>query len=313
MEDDIMKKRMLSAILAMSMVMGMSSVTAFAADIDDVANAGQNTFSAENEGYVEPTINVTLPTSGAISLDPFNINQQGQIFSANYKIINNSNVPLAVTIKGAKAVGTEGFAMVDKALKDGSKWAMVSINVTDGLGKATTKLVGASTDGVDVAVATDMAPMGGIVKFSYTGQTADVLSSDLTWTTTDKVTVSNTYSFTIKPFVKYDIKKTMVSSVTAVNYDLYTDVNEDDESTIPADEAAIVATFPATVLGDGKEVPVTWEYVAAGEGDEYDGTAVGTYKFKAVVTDDSIYNVAENVTMPEITVTIADTTPAEGD
>lgn len=312
MEDDIMKKRMLSAILAMSMVMGMSSVTAFAEDagIDDVADAGANAFEAVNDGYVEPTINVTVPTSGTVVLDPFNINQKGQVSSPDFKIINNSNVPLTATIKGANAIGSENMNILQKAVNDGTKWAVVSINVTDGLGKTTSKVVPAGaldsdnkpdlTKGIDVTATATMAPMGGVVKFNYSGTSAAVLAEGTAWDGEETITVSNTYAFVVQPFVKYDIKKTMISSVT--------------ELTVENGTAATDIDFPATVLGDGKEVPVTW--VCEG----YNASTAGNYTFTAKldtttdldsstdgtqsVASSGIYTIAENVTMPTITVTV---------
>lgn len=305
-----MKKRMLSAILAMSMVMGMSSVTAFAADettvvtteVTNLAAAAAQNFSAENKEITIPDINVTVPTSGEIVLDPFNISQKGQITSADFKVINNSQVPLTVTIKNAKAVGTN-VDIVSKARKDGTKWAMVNMNIIDGLGKATTKVL--TTEVQDIAVATAMAPMGGVVKYKFSGSSADVITATTTdgdgnataidWNSTaDKVTVSNTFAFTMNSYAVYEIKKTMVSSMTAVTVE-----KGSDEAT------NVESTFPATVLGDGKEVPVTWKCVDnAGADATYNAAEAATYTFKAVVADADIYKVAENVTMPTITVTV---------
>lgn len=284
-----MKKRMLSAILAMSMVMGMSSVTAFADDFDKLDDANGASFEATGSAEDLPTINVTVPTSGEITLDPFNMNQLGQIASADFKIINNSNVPLSVTVKSAKAEGT-GVEIVAKAATDTSKWAVVNMNVTDGIGKTTKKVL--STTEQDIAVATAMAPKGGIVKYSYDGTTA--ITPETAWAESDSIKVSNTFAFTMNSYTTYSVAKAITCSMTATSV---------EAESAAADVDALIATFPTTVIGDSKiEIPVTW--TCGADNADYKDDVAGDYTFTAVVADADIYKVGETVTMPTIKVTV---------
>lgn len=108
-----MKKKIVALLLSATMVMGMG-VTVCATDIDSVeglAAGGEVTGS----GTVElPTIDVTVPTTADIVLNPYQIiydvdgeegdvTAQNQIISATQEIISDSDVDLAVNVVDLKA------------------------------------------------------------------------------------------------------------------------------------------------------------------------------------------------------------------
>ncbi len=304
-----MKKRMLSAILAMSMVMGMGTVTAFAADGPIDPNG--DSVDVTNDGYEAPVIDVTVPTitkGTGITLDPYNIAGKGQIYSPEYKVVNNSNVPVVFTLKGAVA-SSDTVDIVAKKLTNGTKWASVSVSITDGLEKTTTKVVpmaGENVLGVDVVGTTYMAAYGGTASFKYTGMCADNVTAiegeaeePAVWNEDDAITVSAKYSFAPVQCTNVSVTKALKVSTTAITVENGTTVDN--------------IVFPV-VLGDGKEIPVTWKCVDAGGSDAtYDANTAGDYKFTATITAEAkasgLYSIAESITTwPTITVTVEEAT-----
>lgn len=284
-----MKKRILSAVLAMSMVFGMTSVTAFAegeeATTELAALAGLSSgqaFSAENEEIKMPTISVTVPTTGTIVIDPFNTAQGGQIDSTEQTIINNSNIPLSVTFKGSTATGSTGVSIVAKAPTDGSKWAVVNLAITDGLNKATTKVLSATAQ--DISVATPIAPKGGIVKFKYNGTCATSITKEgaTAWNgESDTITAATTFVFTPQAYTTYTAAKTLViNNLPTVAVDVAKGASIDE----------VLPLLPKTAIGDGKEFPITWAC------ETYDGNTAAEYTFTVATVDADIYNIA--VTTP---------------
>lgn len=285
-----MKKRLLSVLLAATMTMGATSISAFAEDINNMGDlAGTQSFEASGEAKV-PTINITVPTTGTIVLDPFNLEQNGQITSADFKIINNSDIPVSVSLTEAKATTqADTFKIVSKALTTTDKWAVININITDGLNKTTSKVLDSTDAGQNIAVSTPMAPLGGIVKYKYSGTAA--LNPEEEWTNSDKITVSNTFSFTMNTVAKYHI----IKSFSAVN-DL-TVANGTEEANLG---------LPETLIGDSKiEFPVEWQCVDA-DGNEatYEADTAGAYTFQAVIPTGNEKYYSSAIELPKVTVTV---------
>lgn len=299
-----MKKRMFSAILAIAMTMSMGAVTAFAdgeetttaTEAADAETTAAKVFEATSDGVTLPSIDVSVPTSGTIAINPYNLKGTGQIYSADFKVTNKSEVPIVLTLKDAKvsATTTEGetFSIVTKAptATATTKDALVNLVVTDGLGKSTTTVL--KTDNTDVKVATAMAPLGGTVSYTYTGTTS--VSPANAWTNADVITASNAFVFTAQTYTEYkNIAKVTLPTgqATAITVDVDSNADADDIN------AAVLAALPSTILGDSKELPVTWE-----AGEEKDDATV--YTAAIPEANSGIYAIKDNVTMPTITVTL---------
>lgn len=278
-------KRMLSGIMAMTMVCGVTSISAFA---EGAAELEKDSVEISSGEVTLPEIEVEVPSqSDTIVINPFDIGATGQIYSGDFEVINKSEVPLTLTFTAAKVTG-ENITIAAKApAATGAKSAMVNFVYTDGLGKATTKVL--SETETDIAVSTAMAPYGGSVKYTFTGSTTinptKTEGSD-PWTSSDKITVSNAFKFTANTYATYEIKKTLaLYSGTATEMTVAADATDED----------ILAKLPSSILGDGKELPVTWTNAENVWTAELDTT---TYEN---ITD--IYTVADGLTWPTITVT----------
>jgi hypothetical protein len=317
-------KRMLSAVMAITMVASATSATAFAdvsdasADKTSVSDLNGTAFSAGNNGVEMPAIKVSVPTTNVISIDPYNTLNKGQISSNDNIIINYSNVPMSVKLTSVKAEGT-GVTIEAKAKTDDSKWAVVSLAVTDGANKETTKVLSGTEQ--EIAVSTAMAPYGGVVKFNVTGTCA--LDPATAWGSTDKVNVSATYKFTPNTYATYEVTKAPTTTAA-----WFWDKTQATEITLTGDEATVAElNLPKTISNGGKELPVIWKYTN-GDGDVvvFDDTALGGVSSETVLTacvptagdinsglgDEeaavTMYTVATGVTLPSITIKPAPTT-----
>lgn len=290
-------KRMLNAVMAITMVASATSATAFAADgdIDNLTDANNVEFSAVNEEVAMPVISVSVPTTAEIVIDPYNTLQGGQIDSTNAKIVNNSNIPLNVTLVGIKATPTEGLNLVAKAATDGTKWACVSAAVTDGANKATTKVL--SAEGQDIAVTTAMAPKGGVVSFKVTGTCATAITAEAAsdWAAEDKITVTTAYKFTANTFATYEVAKAPI----------FWDKTQATSITLPSEDIPALSEYlPSTISNAGKELPVVWYKDGAEDASDLTAeAAAGTYV--AGVADEDIYVVTGTFDMPSITIAAA--------
>lgn len=103
-----MNKKLVSALLTMSIFLGTSSV-AMAATID-------NSTTTEAEltvtGEVAPAIiNVEIPTSLGFKIDPFNIGKGGKVNTAVMTIENKSNVPVEIQMSNLKGTPSTSGAL----------------------------------------------------------------------------------------------------------------------------------------------------------------------------------------------------------
>lgn len=301
-------KRMLSGLVAMSMVMG-SAISVSAAENTNLETLGSQEVKAENTEVVTPLINVTVSSNTvALQLNPFNLGGTGQINTGNIEIVNNSEIPIAVAITGAKVTPSSGISIVSKApaATVTEKQALVNLVYTDGTGKATTKAL--TTEAQDISIATAMTPLGGKVSYKLSGSTTVAPAGG--WVSgTDKISVTNTFTFTPQLYTEYNITKTLA---------LYSGVSS--EVTLAADDETY--KLPSSVLGDSKiEVPVVWIKDGDAE-DVHDSTetmaGLGAGTYTAVLKSDKlegatksnadVYTVGGTVQFPTIKITEASTT-----
>lgn len=106
-----MKKKIFSAVMAMTMVMGLS-LSAFAADpatLDDPTKATTGQDITGQSSILTPTISITVPTTADIVVNPFQLKSTidetdyyDQIVSIPQEISNASNVGVEVNVEGLK-------------------------------------------------------------------------------------------------------------------------------------------------------------------------------------------------------------------
>ncbi|WP_283608494.1 hypothetical protein [Faecalispora anaeroviscerum] len=113
-------KRFLAGIMTLAML-GVSGVTAFAADTTDTGT-GSVTGTVAINGAISPlTISLTHPISAAYAIDPNN-GTTGTLTAPDIKVTNNTKVAVNVTVASLTAAsgGTLTFTDVDSASKSWS-------------------------------------------------------------------------------------------------------------------------------------------------------------------------------------------------
>lgn len=89
-------KKLLATLLATSMVFG-ATMSVMAEAVTDADESGAFTSSASQDSVITcPEINITVPTTVSLELDPFNIAGEGQVVSDDQFITNESNVAISV-------------------------------------------------------------------------------------------------------------------------------------------------------------------------------------------------------------------------
>lgn len=287
-------KRFFSGMLALSLAFGGTSIVnaAQTSPVTNLADGGSLGFTAD---FTAPTISVVVPTAddAKIVLNPFNIGGTGQIYSADYKIINNCDIPVSVSLVSTLTLAnTVNLATKAPSATAEGKQALINLAYTDGTGKTTVTAMKSSTDPNSVSISTPMAPKGGVVKFGFTGSTnvSPTKNGALEpWNNTDTITATVAYNFTPNLYATYNVTKT--ATLYASDADTYTVANGTAEQ-------AVKAMLPTHILGDTKvEVGVVWECNEA-----YNATTAKEYIFTAKVADINIYNVS--VAMPTVKVTV---------
>lgn len=105
-----MNKKLVSALLTMSIFLGTSSV-AMAATID---NSSATEAELTVTGEVAPAIiDVEIPTTLGFKIDPFNIGKGGKVNTSVMTIENKSNVPVEVQMSKLKGTPTGSLNLVD--------------------------------------------------------------------------------------------------------------------------------------------------------------------------------------------------------
>lgn len=255
-------KRILSAVMAMTMVAGMTSVNAFAdAATQNKSGVAEGVGFAADSTAVVPLISVVLPDTAAVKVDPYNLAGKGQIYSGNAVIENHSDVPVTIGFTNLLATATEdsGIKVVKKLTTPTEDYneATVALKVTDGLNKATSIALsvdavgedGKAIDGSVTAKATvisqAMAPWGGKMKVNVTGTTTPTANILKDYTNKDNITVSFAYDINAQPFKQ-------ISATTAVTNANVMKANGLADGKFTNDE------LPDTLIYGTVEVPVKW-------------------------------------------------------
>jgi|GEM_PF-4929910 hypothetical protein len=219
-----MKKKILSVVLAMTMVMGLS-ITAFADTVvgnqdgaDATASAG-TTLTTQSTTNL-PVIKITVPTVAAVVINPFQLSYKDteagiegsdSVVSVLKKITSDSNVPVAVNVENFKATPTEGVAIVSKsavAAKAKSAYIYMAIGEDVNAAKKFTTLV--ATNPTGEATGAEKAAIYVLpAKETTATECQFIIRGDVNanpvngttgaadpWAATDKVTISYKFTFT---------------------------------------------------------------------------------------------------------------------
>jgi hypothetical protein len=140
-----MTKKIISAVLAAAMtVTSFSMVMAAPAALNTMEGAGTGAEVSGTSTTNLPVINITVPTTAALVVNPFQMayDQDGvkgsdQIVSVKQDITSESNVALAVNVSALKATPAEGSGitiMTGTAAKATAKSAYVALAIGDASG-----------------------------------------------------------------------------------------------------------------------------------------------------------------------------------
>lgn len=165
-----MKKKVLSVVLAMTMLMGMS-VASFAEDtvVTTPAAAAAGAEVSATSSTNLPIIKITVPTASTIVVNPFQLTvgegdaaRNDQILAAVQELKSESNVPILVNIDSFKATVAEGSTVTigkASAVKAVPKTAYITLKMgkdlatTDAAEIKKIKTVVATTTGASLASA----------------------------------------------------------------------------------------------------------------------------------------------------------------
>jgi hypothetical protein len=216
-----MKKKILSVVLAMTMVMGLS-ISSFAANVNTMAKAGEGIEVSGTSTASIPTIAITVPTTTSIVINPFqmavDLDGEGsgtatasdQIISAKQEITSASNVAVAVNIASFSATPAEGksIAILTKSAKTATaKSVYLGLKIAPTIAADTPVAVAATTTGASKAsaliLAAGTAETPSKCEFQITGdcnanptKTENKVTSPDPWATGDNVTVKIKFTFT---------------------------------------------------------------------------------------------------------------------
>ena len=213
-----MKKKILALILAGTMVMG-SCLTASATEIS-TATDGQYKADVEvTEDIKTPTIRITVPTTAAVTLNPYKIkttvgnteNSTDKVVSDHYFIKNASNVAIRVDgkLQVVPASGSE-VVMATTALtgKETTKTALVYLDVQAATGDSDKKTAAAfdKTSTSQILGGKTAVTKTGLITLTEGDSTAtyahytfggDVVTTPAKpWADADKIDVTMTWIFT---------------------------------------------------------------------------------------------------------------------
>lgn len=225
-----MKKKILSAVLSLTMVFGMS-MASFATTINGASAAATGSEISATSSTTLPTIKITVPTNPTIVVNPFQLTvgsgdeaRTDQILAPVQELKSESNVPIAVNIASFKATVPESSTITiakASAAKATTKSAYVTLKIgkdldtTDAAEIKKIKTVVATTAGAALANAyvldaaefengTAKAPVvcefqiGGDVNANPVIVNSDKTTTADPWTNeaADKITVAVKFTFT---------------------------------------------------------------------------------------------------------------------
>lgn len=182
MEDEKMKKKLVSTLLTVALCSAMLGSTCFATSADgiisDTAAAGGSS-TAEGSNDVTPAVfKVVVPTKLTFAVDAFEQKANGeQIYTTDFTVTNKSNLPVAVNI--AMITASDTVTLVDSAAKvtaveDTSKVMMLDVKVTGDNTVTTEKVEVADAAGTAIA---DWYVGTGTDTKSWYGKTEDIVKA----------------------------------------------------------------------------------------------------------------------------------------
>lgn len=200
-------KKIMSAALAGAMALSMTA-TAFAAGNGSIEEPSE----IEVTGTTKvPTISITVPTSAAVTLNPYKLDvtidsatKQDQVISAVYYIVNGSDVAIETeaTVTGVAEGATFAAASVasstdkTKQVYMAFEWAKTTDGSTAPAAWSDTTAL--TTSAQNIANKLTMDKTGGTspaIAFHFTGDA--IAEPETPWTTDD--TVGATLAFTFAP------------------------------------------------------------------------------------------------------------------
>lgn len=200
-----MSKFLLAGVLALSM-----SVPVFAdrpdepevvvTDVESISD-GEEGQAVESEAVIDlPTVKVTLPTSHGFIVNPYNLEDAGQIISAEATIVNASEVDVKVSLKSV-AAAIEGKDSKSKAvlaaITDKTTAKTVELNLVVETETGTLHAPEAGLLITDKVKATDLVTIdktNGEAILKYEGKTiANPVGNP--WSDADTIKVTSIYSF----------------------------------------------------------------------------------------------------------------------
>jgi hypothetical protein len=225
-----MKKKILSVVLALTMVFGMS-MASFATTLNGASGAATGSEITATSTTTLPVIKITVPTNPTIVVNPFQLTvgegaaaRTDQILAPVQEIKSESNVPVAVNVASFKATVPESSTITiakSSAAKATTKSAYITLKIgkdldtTDAAEIKQIKTVVATTAGaalanayvLDAAEFEDGAAKAPVVCEVQIGGDVNpnpvIVNSDKTttadpWTNdaVDKITVSVKFTFT---------------------------------------------------------------------------------------------------------------------
>ena len=208
--EELNMKKMRSLLVAGVLTLSVAG-PAFAADIE-APEAGEGTLVETIDGGVEgksvvseaefklPEIKVTLPTTHGFIVNPYNLENAGQIVSSTATIKNESNVAVDVYLKSATAAieGPEKKLAVLGLVTDKitTKTVELNLNVAADADKGTVVAAKTNITGKNTNVKLVSLPKEtGLATLEYDGKVvANPVGNP--WTDADKITVTSVYTFT---------------------------------------------------------------------------------------------------------------------
>lgn len=213
-----MKKRILATLLAAMML--TSTAVVFAEEVNAPGESGTYGSATDYTGTtMVPTIKVTVPTTGAIIINPYGMDADGEgdtseVVSAATVITNESDVAIAVDVTTTAALGTDSkLVLATAALKGTETTKSACLWVEANAAKdADGTLDGEATWSTAYSKAANQALIGtkattvkGIAQMAAGNETAtyaafkvlgDVVAEPATpWTDKDTVNVKVAYTF----------------------------------------------------------------------------------------------------------------------
>ena len=165
--------------------------------IETIEGGVEGTSVVSEAEFKLPTIKVTIPTTHGFIVNPYNLENAGQIVSAEATIKNESDVAVDIYLKSttAEITGPEKKLAVLGAVTDKTttKSVQLDLNVTSESGTVATPKVTITGKNANVKLVT-LPKTTGVATLKYDGSVvANPVGNP--WTDTDTIKVTSVYTF----------------------------------------------------------------------------------------------------------------------